>query len=246
MTRTVEDAALMLSYMVVGKDPSDSKTDLIPFTEIPDYTKAAKQTSLSGFKLGIGRNALAELPKSVMEIFDSLVEQLRAAGAEIVDFDFPALAAYKALTPMASCDFIAGDFKTTLNTYLSHLQTNPQGITDLAALTQYTKAAGDKEDYPARNSVRFEQGLEWDFSSEEWKKVEEARTYFAEEGGIGGALEKYGLDAIISVCEPAAANYFAAAGGYPHMSVPLGYSAPDTEVKRNDSGHLVNTAPNVP
>jgi aspartyl-tRNA(Asn)/glutamyl-tRNA(Gln) amidotransferase subunit A len=48
MTKTVEDAAILLGY-IAGKDPYDATTSTLP---VPDYTKSLKQ-GVKGYRIGI-------------------------------------------------------------------------------------------------------------------------------------------------------------------------------------------------
>jgi len=61
---------------------------------------------------------------------------------------------------------------------------------------------------------------------------------------ILGALEKYGLDALIipSSMSPG----YAAIAGYPIITVPLGYYPASTNVTYNSRGTLVSLGPNFP
>lgn len=66
----------------------------------------------------------------------------------------------------------------------------------------------------------------------------------AEEQGIIGALDRYGLDAL--VMPTFASFHFPSIAGLPIVTVPLGFYPPDTATAMNPKGTLVNVAPNVP
>ena len=66
----------------------------------------------------------------------------------------------------------------------------------------------------------------------------------AEEQGIVGALDRYGLDAL--VMPTFASFHLPSVAGLPIITVPLGFYPPDTAISMNIKGTLVNIAPNVP
>lgn len=244
MARSVADAAVMLS-IIAGKDDSDTKTSLIPFTEIPDYKAICEQTDLSSLRLGIPRNSVAKVESpAILGSFEGLVEKLRPLVAELVEIDFPGQEKFDALSPEEKTDAIAGDFKIAIADYLSKLETNPMSLKDMEGICEFTKNT-EGEEYPERGIERLEQTVQRESSSAEFKAAQKVREYLAGEGGIQGALQTYSLDALL-VPSKAPANYFAACGGFPEITVPLGYKPEDTEVKHNDTGNLVDDGPHIP
>lgn len=91
MARTVEDAAKLLDVMV-GYDPLDPLT-ASGVGHAPDtYTAFLSRDGLAGARIGILRQPMgyhsepdSEDFAKIAEVFDKAVEELRAAGAEIVD-----------------------------------------------------------------------------------------------------------------------------------------------------------------
>ena len=85
MTRTAEDAALMLQVMS-GLDPGDSTSADI---EVPDF-RANLGDPISGLKIGIPKEYFSSSlePRVAASIQASLVE-LEREGAELVDIDLP-------------------------------------------------------------------------------------------------------------------------------------------------------------
>src|SRR5699024_9755949 len=100
---------------IKGHDPKDSTS--LP-EAAPSYTDAARQGTngdLSGLKVGVIKQLGGEgYQEGVTAAFEASLEQLRAAGAEIVEVDCPsfdaALAAYylvrrsEASSSLARCD----------------------------------------------------------------------------------------------------------------------------------------------
>lgn len=85
LTRTVEDAAMVLKEMV-GHDPKDS-TSLI--YEAPDYTKSLGK-SIKGMKVGIPKEYRPEgLNPEIAKWWDTTIEWLKEEGAEVMDISLP-------------------------------------------------------------------------------------------------------------------------------------------------------------
>lgn len=244
MARTVHDAAVMLS-VIAGRDENDEKTASIPYLQIPDYGDACSRTDLSDLRIGIPRNSVAKVEDAaVIKSFGELVEKFRPLLGDLVEFDLPGQDRYDEMTPEQQTDAIAGDFKIALSDYLSKLHDNPRQLHTIEDVCELTKTS-EGEEYPERNVSRFEQTSKRHLESVAYKAALETRDYLAGEGGIKGVIKEHSLDAII-VPSKGSANYFSACGGFPHITIPFGYQPQDVEVKRNDTGHLVDLAPNIP
>src|SRR5947207_205879 len=90
MARTVTDLARLLEVMV-GYDPEDPLT-AAPYGSIPpNFTSFLDKNGLKGARLGIVREAIgggdpnSDDFKKVGEVFNKAIEELKAAGAELVD-----------------------------------------------------------------------------------------------------------------------------------------------------------------
>ncbi len=85
MTKTVEDAAILLGVMS-GIDPMDSTTLDVP---VPDYT-AALGGDLKGVRLGLPKEYFIDgMDADVRASIEAAVETCRALGAEIVEVSLP-------------------------------------------------------------------------------------------------------------------------------------------------------------
>ena len=112
---------------------------------------------------------------------------------------------------------------------------------------------------PKRNMCRFEQAISTPRQRGAYLEAKFNARYFAAEGGIRGALDGKdcpgGIEGINDhepvsfLLVPTAAtcaNYFAAGGGYPQVTIPLGYFEQGTTIEYNDTGRLIKTGPNIP
>jgi amidase len=86
MTRTVEDMTIVFDA-IVGEDPEDPVTARSRGRKKPDYRAALVRDGLKGTRIGILRAAY-ERPttdEEIVRVFTKALDDLKAAGAEIVD-----------------------------------------------------------------------------------------------------------------------------------------------------------------
>ncbi|KAJ6442674.1 TLDc domain containing protein 2 [Purpureocillium lavendulum] len=251
MTRTVRDAAYLLSA-IVGRDFHDNYTAAIPFgdDEMPDYVAACKESGLQGKRLGVAwelvfEAGIDETAMPGLAMFNSTLNLLQSAGAIIVnDVRVPGIGP---LVRSGTMNVVAGgDFPVNLQAYLDKLETNPNNITSLAALRDFTR------NHPLENFPRY--GTEfWDklldlgapnrTSSEFWGNYT-ALHHYAGDQGLTGALQRHSLDAIVM---PTPYSYLLSSYiGTPVVTVPMGRSPDDTKVRQSEDGKLNLTGPNQP
>lgn len=90
VTRTVEDTARVMN-VIVGYDPADPITELSEGYIPEDYTDFLNENGLEGARLGVFRRLIDDSADTeVVTLFENAIDDLRMAGAEIVDdFDVP-------------------------------------------------------------------------------------------------------------------------------------------------------------
>jgi aspartyl-tRNA(Asn)/glutamyl-tRNA(Gln) amidotransferase subunit A len=87
MTRTVEDAALVLQA-IAGPDPGDPTTEDVP---VPDYL-AALSGEVRGLRVGVlDKDGLSGLDEDVEASFRAALKTLAGLGASLVEVHIPAL-----------------------------------------------------------------------------------------------------------------------------------------------------------
>lgn len=86
MARTVEDAARVFQ-VVVGEDADDAVTAAARGRTVPDYVAALDRNGLRGARIGVLRQAYERegLDAEIVRVFQAAVEDLRRAGAVVVD-----------------------------------------------------------------------------------------------------------------------------------------------------------------
>lgn len=106
LTKTVEDAAIMLKAMA-GYDPNDATSEKVA---IPDYTAFLGQ-SVKGMKIGIAREYLEGLNEENLALLEKAKSWLIDAGCEIVDISLKttsyALPAYHIIAPAEASSNLA-------------------------------------------------------------------------------------------------------------------------------------------
>ena len=135
MARTVKDAAKLLQ-IISGRDLNDTYTDASPFKyKVPNYLAACKLSGLRGKRIGVARNvidAAARKVGHVMEAFEHAIFLMADAGATIIeDTNFTAYSQWKKreYNPVTRMDF-----DSNLAEYLSKLERNPRGISNVEDL----------------------------------------------------------------------------------------------------------------
>ena len=134
MTRSAEDAAIMLQTMA-GFDEKDSTSVDIP---VPDY-RAGLNKSLVGLKIGLPKEFFGEgLDESVAATLATAIAEYRKLGAEVIDISMPnlklAIPAYYVIAP-AECSANLSRFDGVRYGYRCE---SPVDLTDL-----YTRSRGE-------------------------------------------------------------------------------------------------------
>src|SRR6185503_4657246 len=81
LTRTVTDAALLLSHLV-GHDPCDSTS-----VGLPEAVRMPSRADLSGLRFGVARELSSDaegVEPGVGQVFDETLERITALGGELV------------------------------------------------------------------------------------------------------------------------------------------------------------------
>jgi amidase len=226
MTRTVRQAAEMLSVMV-GTDPADDSTANADRHKA-DYVAALNSATLKGKRLGVMRFASGFGTDPLLQ---RALVVLRAYGAEIVEIK--ELGGPK--EEPKQLDVLLTEFKAGLNAYLA---TTPASVRTrtLADIIAFNKAS-------PRELALFGQDLfekaeaTKGLADPEYRKARSDGIAYAGANGIDRLLRQHRLDALIGPTVSAAwsidavhgdqypgggGGWLAAIAGYPHLTVPMG------------------------
>jgi amidase len=212
MTRTVTDAAIMLTAMA-GSDKQDPTTSEADKKRAKDYTKFLDPDGLKGARLGLVMQ-FTQRPE-LKAFYQPFVDTLRAAGATLVDIAF---------TPDYSkmgterTDILLYEFKTDLNKYLVARGSKYKTLEELIKFNEENK---DRE-LPKFGQELFQQSqAKGDLSDKAYVDTLAKMKKATRDEGIDAVLSKDNLDALVAPTSGAAWS-IAAVAGYPSITVPLG------------------------
>ncbi len=231
MTRTVEDAAIVLSALT-GVDPRDGYTKQSQGRTHPDYSKFLDPNGLKGTRLGVARKFFG-FSGRVDKLMTEAIDVMKRAGAVIVDpADIPTHGKFDD----SELEVLLFELKADLNTYLKGLGPNAP-VHSLKEVIDFNERNRDKE------MPYFGQEL---FIKAEAKGALTSKAYLAalaknhrmsRTQGIDAVMNKHRLDAIIGPTGGPAwptdwinGDHFGggcstppAVAGYPNINVTAGY-----------------------
>jgi amidase len=229
MTRTVEDAALVLS-VIAGTDPADSATAEADARKA-DYPAALSDASLKGRRLGVVVQDNLTAANETDAVFARAIEAMRAAGAEIIKV--------KSLTPSpenGSDEHMVLEFelKHDLNDYFASLlpSRKARSLADVIAFDHATPretALFGQEFFEEAQSLG-------DLTDPDYVKAHDRLRAFGRTS-LDSLFADNHVEALVEItAEPSAridavrhdgsgrsASFFPAVAGYPHLTVPMGY-----------------------
>ncbi len=213
MTRTVADAAILLSALV-GNDKLDAITSDSKKGE-KDYTKFLDKDGLKGARIGVARQFFGN-NEEVKKITEAHLEVLKSSGAILIDVGFP-----ESLSKMGDdrLNVLLYEFKTDLDKYLAGRGAKYKTLADLIKFNEENK---DRE-MPLFAQELFEQSqAKGDLTDKAYLDALQKIKRATREDGIDAVMNKDKLDAIVSTAGGATWS-IAAVAGYPYITVPAGF-----------------------
>lgn len=228
MARSVHDAALLLGA-IAGSDRDDPATAEADDHAI-DFTAGLAEASLTGRRIGVLRKAVGS-DRRVAALFEAALDDLRSAGAEIVELD------YEIPEAMGAAEFtvLLHELRRDLGRYLaSSPATIP--IRSLADAIAFNEAHASDE-LRWFGQELFEQA-ERTTDEDAYTQARADSLRLAGEEGIDLLLGQHTLDVLVApTVGPGwstdlvngdnyngsiGAGSLAAVAGYPHLTVPMG------------------------
>jgi Asp-tRNA(Asn)/Glu-tRNA(Gln) amidotransferase A subunit family amidase len=229
MARTVADAAAVFQ-VVVGEDPNDSATAAARGRTIPRYADALNRDALRGMRIGVLRQAYERdtTDPEIVQVFMTAVEDLRRAGAVVVDpATVEGLDAIRRVPGMAACQ----GFKYDINAFLA-ARKGRVPVDDLTAVVK----GGKFHPTVQRRLEQAEQGPANGPDTPECK----AEAAYREQVRVAvlGLMDIQKIDAFVyptwsnpprligDLNTPGGDNsqFFAPTTGFPAVQVPMGYT----------------------
>ncbi|MFL2586008.1 MAG: amidase family protein [Flavobacteriaceae bacterium] len=205
MTKSIADNAILLDA-IAATDIQDTITKFVPrFRYLMD---SFVEPSTSGVRLGAMSNIL-----SVDSLYRKAVEDLRDAGAEVIEFT----PKKTALTGFSS--ILNRDMKRDIPIYFKNTSTADFATTDVATIIDYNKH--DSVLFMPYAQQRLDGVVNESITDVDLEKIISKLNVAASEF-FEDPIKKYQLDAILSKN-----NYYAghaAIAFYPCLTVPMGYT----------------------
>ncbi|MDP2260448.1 MAG: amidase [Caulobacter sp.] len=231
MTRTVEDAALLLTAMA-GSDPADPGTAQADRRR-EDYAARLKPDALKGARIGVMRYAAGFHPETDA-VFEAALATLKARGAVLVDVpEFPK----RGEIGKNELIVLLVELKAGLNAYLATTDPTRVKTRTLADVIAFNRANAGKE-MALFGQELFEQAeATKGLHDPAYLKARADAARLAGPEGIDALLAKYDVTALVGpTLGPAwpidpvlkdryvggGAGGAAAVAGYPHLTVPMG------------------------
>ncbi|MCD6543961.1 MAG: amidase [Flavobacteriaceae bacterium] len=225
ITRTVEDAAILLSALV-GTDSDDQKSLESKNHFHKDYTQFLKKDGLKGKRIGLYA-APSKNNKEVTTLLNKAVAYIKSQGAEVVMVD----EILKPGTDQYEINILIYEFHQGVNDYLKTLSPNVKMKT-LSDIVAFNKKDPVELEYFGQEFMEMKPISKTGYEESLKKMLKGSR-----EDGIDKVLKKYKLDAIMSptggpawetdlkngdTFEISSAGP-AAMAGYPNITVPMGF-----------------------
>jgi amidase len=229
MTRTVTDAAIMLSFLtqVDGRDSATGQNDK---KAQRDYQKYLDKKGLAGTRIGVARQFWDKNPR-LDKLMDEALEAMKREGATLVDVKFPTLGKFGD----AETTVLMYEFKTDLNKYLAERNSPYKTLKDLIAFNEKNR---DRE-MPYFGQEIFEKSeKKGTLNDREYRLALQKCKTMSQAQGIDAVMNQNKLDAIVAptngpiwltdlVNGDCGSSYvdsssIAAVAGYPSITVPAG------------------------
>ena len=230
MARTVTDAALMLSVMA-GVDAHDPATNAGAGTAT-DYAAALVKDGLQGMRLGVARNFFGRAD-AVDAIIERALAVLSAQGAILVDVTLPNSDKYDD----SETAVLLAEFKPGLEAYLAGYAAHAP-IRNMADLVAFNlRHSGKEMAFFAQEHLVKSQATAG-LGDKAYTDALANNQRYARGEGIDQVMQAHRLDALVAPTGgPAWLTDFingdhyggsfsspAAVAGYPHVTVPAGYT----------------------
>lgn len=229
MTRTVRDAAIMLTAMA-GSDPQDPATAEADQWR-GDYATGLSPDALRGMRIGVIRASDVDAA-----LFDAAITHLKSGGAEIILLDSGNIDGQK--IGQAEFKVLLAELKADLAAYLQGLPDNGVAHRSLADIIAFNTANAEKELQHFGQETFILAEKEAGLNDPAYLDALATSRRLAA-GAINGFLTRHRLDVIVAQTNGPAwlstlgkgdaftgpsASQLPAVAGFPHLTVPMGLS----------------------
>ena len=233
MTRSVLDAALLLTAMA-GLDAADAGAGGLAGApkQAIDYAAAAQPGGLAGKRLGVARNFFGSAD-GVDAVIEKALAVLKAQGAVLVDVKVPNIDKYND----SETEVLLYEFKPGLADWLAGYAPHAP-IRDMAGVIAFNEKAAARELRFFGQEHLLHAQAKGPLTDAAYREALANNRRYAREEGIDQVLKEHKLDALVAPTGGVAwltdfinGDHYggsfsspAAVAGYPHITVPAGYS----------------------
>jgi amidase len=233
MTRTVEDAAILLGALT-AVDKRDPVTRSKEKRVSKDYTKFLDKKGLNGARIGVARSLFGS-DKRVLAIMESSLDCMKQLGAVLIDVEMKSSDRFG----KTEYEVLWFEFKADLDTYLGALGPEAK-VHSLADVIKFNEENKDRVLKYFGQERMLEAQEKKSLKSKKYLMALKKNHLLSRKGGIDSAMRKNKVDAI--VCPSGGPSWlidlvngdgirswdtdstsYAAVAGYPHITVPAGY-----------------------
>jgi amidase len=233
MTRTVEDAAILLSVLA-APDPRDRVTTTARPPQPPDYRASFDVNGLRGARIGVARARFFGYSAVTDALVESAINRMKELGAVIVDpADIPNAGAYDE----TELEVLLYEFKADLNKYLGALGPRAK-VHSLADVIKFNEANRDREMPFFGQELMLEAQKRGPLTDKTYLDALAKNQRLSRKEGIDAVMDRLKLDALVAptgnppwTTDLINGDHFIgsstsppAVAGYPAITVPAGYT----------------------
>ena len=231
MARSVRDAAILLGVLA-GSDPRDPATADANGKMQKDYTQFLDPNGLHGARIGVARKYFG-FNDAVDALMNSLIAEMKSAGAEIVD---PADLESHGKFDDTELLVLLYELKADLNAYLAtRIDAQVRTLADVIAFNEKNR----EKEMPYFGQDLFVKAQDkGPLTDKEYVAALAANHKLSREQGIDGVMDKFHLDALVAPSGAPAwltdlangdhavggSSNAAAVAGYPNINIPAGFA----------------------
>ncbi|MGV3466157.1 MAG: amidase family protein [Heyndrickxia sp.] len=215
MTRTVQDAAIMLSALT-KQDGEDPATFTNTGLNDVDFTEFLQEDGLQDVRLGVARDVYFDhLTEEKLAIIEQALKQVEECGAHLSDISIPSV------KTKWSYDVLTYEFKSDLNAYLRKVDASLP-VHSLKELIEFNKKDPEKMLKHGQAVLEESDATSGTLTELQYIQALEQDIYLSREQGIDYALKENNVEAIIFPQD--FSSSIGAKAGYPSITVPAGYT----------------------
>jgi amidase len=216
---------------MAGADPEDAATADSQGKLFPDYTKFLDPAGLKGARLGVVRKYCG-FNDAVDQLMDSLLGEMKRAGAEIVDpADIPTIGKFDD----SELSVLLYELKADLAAYLA--RRGSSSVKSLKDVIEFNERNREREMPYFGQDIFLKAEQKGPLSTKEYLDALALNHQLSRAEGIDFVMDKFKLDALVAPTggpawltdlingdhDPGGSSSAAAVAGYPNINVTAGY-----------------------